>query len=87
MNSKNIEIENHIVRDIIMEELELQLKTFLGYAQKIGAHNSIRSYTQALATLKENRATRPIIPSSRERREAIDHDLVFDAIKLQLKKF
>ena len=78
---------NHFVKDIIMQEIERQLRTFLVYAQSNGATAAVKSYTQALGTIKNIRENTPIDTTSKDRQDAISKDRVFQEIKNQLITF
>jgi hypothetical protein len=83
----NKALQNHITKDIIAEEIEKQLRTFLVYAQSISAENAVRSYTQALGTVKDVRTVRNGFVEDRARSEMAHGDRVYQEILKNLERF
>jgi hypothetical protein len=83
----NKALANHITKDIIAEEIERQLRTFLIYAQSLHKENAVRSYTQAVATLRNVRTARNGFSTDRARTEAAHSDRVFQEITRNLERF
>lgn len=82
MNNKNTEIDKHFIKDILLQEIKLQLETFLAYAEKHKKQNAILSYQRALRTL--NGILTSENNENRVRNLAISEDAVFKAIKEEL---
>lgn len=78
---------NHFVKDILIQEIERQLRTYLVYAQSNGATASVKSYTKALGTIKSIRESNPIDTTDKVRHAAIASDRVFKEIIEQLGAF
>lgn len=83
----NRALGNHIAKDIIAEEIERQLRTFLIYAQSVNAENAVRSYTQALATMRNVRTVRNGFVEDNARSEIAHTDRVYQEIIHNLERF
>lgn len=77
----------HFVKDILIQEIERQLRTFLVYAQNSGSASAVKSYTKALGTIKDIRESNPLNTADKDRQEAVVKDRVFQEIKNQLAAF
>ena len=77
----------HFVKDILIQEIERQLRTFLVYAQSNGATAAVKSYTQALGTIKNIRENAPVDTTDKDRQDAVSKDRVLKEIKNQLINF
>ncbi len=84
---ENKALADHITKDILVDELERQLRTFLIYAQSVHAPNAARSYTQALATLKNVRTVKNGFAEDRSRKDLIVQDRVHQEIMRNLERF
>lgn len=82
---KNEELANHFVRDILVQEITIQLEKYLQYAEEIGSNDAVRSYRQALATIRG--LNEKVMTRSAEDRTAIETDRVFADIKRHLELF
>lgn len=78
---------SHFVKDILIQEIEKQLRTFLVYAQNSGAVSAVKSYTKALGTIKDIQEKSPLNTTDKDRQEAVAKDRVFQEIKKQLVAF
>lgn len=83
-NGKKKELGTHFAKDIIVEEIKLQMKSLLAYAKKHQKYNATKSYTQALRTL-ETQTINPNV-TDQNHSQAIRDDRVFSAIREQLKE-
>lgn len=86
MRHKNKELGAHKTKEIIVEEIKMQLKTFLAYARSHQKENAVKSYTQALRMLNRLHVTQREQPLPKDRLDEITHDKVFTAIKNQLEE-
>lgn len=77
----------HFVKDILIQEIERQLRTFLVYAQSNGATAAVKSYTKALGTIKNIRENASVDTAGKDRQDAVSKDRVFQEIKNQLINF
>lgn len=77
----------HFVKDILIQEIERQLRTFLVYAQGNGATAAVKSYTKALGTIKNIRENATVDTAGKDRQDAVSKDRVFQEIKNQLINF
>lgn len=86
MNDRKKELSEHFVRDILVQEVTLQLKKFLEYAEAIGSTKATRSYREAITTIKNvNLNTTPTHDA--ESKKSIANDKVFRNIKQELESF
>ncbi|MFZ2253060.1 MAG: hypothetical protein WAW13_02685 [Minisyncoccia bacterium] len=81
------ELATHFIKNIISEEIERQLRTFLAYARSINSVNAIRSYTSALSTLEKVRVGSDSTGMDQNKNESIDKDRVYQEIRKQLEDF
>ncbi len=84
---ENKTLGSHVAKDIIANEIEKQLRTFLLYAQSIGKQNAARSYTQAFNTVRRMHSTRNGFSDDKSRMEQVHNDHVYSVIMDQLKRF
>jgi hypothetical protein len=83
----NAALSTHIAKDIIADEIEKQLRTFLLYAQSMNKPESVRSYTQAYNTVRRMHTKRNGFSDDRERMNQVHGDHVYSEIMDQLKRF
>lgn len=86
MRHKNRELGTHKTKDIVVEEIKEQLKTFLAFARAHKKENAVKSYAQAFRLLNKLHVTLREQPLPKDRLEEIAKDKVFDAIKNQLQE-
>jgi hypothetical protein len=77
----------HITKDIIMQEIEEQLRTFLNYAHSIGSENAVKSYTRALSTIRKTNTPMNGFTVSKVKTEMIHEDQVYKSILKNLEQF
>lgn len=80
-------LDTHFVRDIIIAEIEKQIRSFLLYAQSIGSFNAVKSYTYALNMIKNVRMNVVPAASSSARNKSVETDKVYLEIQKQLEDF
>ncbi|MCF7816000.1 MAG: hypothetical protein K9M10_03880 [Candidatus Pacebacteria bacterium] len=80
-------LATHFVKDVIVQEIEKQLRVFLIYAKSIGSTSAIKSYTKALGIIKSIREAAHQDKPDKSQQDAITNDRVFREIIGQLSKF
>lgn len=81
-------LSEHVTKDIMLEEIERQLRTFLIYAQSIHAESAVKSYTQALSTVRSIRVSQDTTQrTSPAYQEKIQSDKVLQGILQNLERF
>lgn len=82
---ENKALSTHIAKDIIADEIERQLRTFLLYAQNVNAENAVKSYTRAYNTFRNL-----YIPENgfaKNRSAIVAEDRVHQSIVANLRRF
>jgi hypothetical protein len=80
-------IGSHVTKEIIAQEIERQLRTFLIYAQSVHAESAIKSYTRALHVMRAVRTKRNGFSEDSSVRTQIEEDRVYQGILKNLERF
>lgn len=87
LREQKADIGKHFAREIILSEIEKQLVAFLYYAERSKKENAVKSYTVALATVKNIQRESKFISRSASENESVRNDRVYQEIQKQLEIF
>lgn len=84
---ENVKLADHITKDILISEIEMQLNAYKKYADSIGSVSASKSYTQAMHILRRVHTVRNGFSDDPTRLNQVKADKVYQEIERNLTRF